>query len=401
MIFTGIPKMRNILILLSTVSVAACSGGGPTTIGGNAVPAAVPGTTTPTTVATPHTFVAPTDPKSYATIGGVQGYNYSTDLQALGGSNQYGQIYAGDASSARNSGTTITYNPRDAIFDLAIDQQAGNVKKTTRFQDPADRTDFGGAKEPQTGTPDLTAMAVKYLENSQAVGVYGEGGFSRENNTFFYQPPGTKTKYVTFSGYDRNTLTIAEIKTSSRVYLRWDYKSERGAFVYGERSANAAIPTKGTGSFNGDMIATMVFNPNLDIDPTTPTYFQWIAGTATTKVDFAANSFKIDLGGTVLVPQISDRYTDGRYTLQAGATFAAAGAGRIDLINAGGFLGSINSASFVQPNGTRFDLAIAGSSVDGAFFGPAAEEVGGGFRIVGGTPDERIDIVGAFTGKQP
>ena len=69
------------------------------------------------------------------------------------------------------------------------------------------------------------------------------------------------------------------------------------------------------------------------------------------------------------------------------------------MINAGGFLGQINSASFVNPNSQRFDLTIAGSSIDGAFFGPIGQEVGGGFRIVGGVPDERIDIIGAFTGK--
>jgi hypothetical protein len=47
---------------------------------------------------------------------------------------------------------------------------------------------------------------------------------------------------------------------------------------------------------------------------------------------------------------------------------------------------------------------IAGSSLDGAFYGPGGSaeklEVGGGFRIVGGTPDQRIDIMGAFTGKK-
>ncbi|WP_173203779.1 transferrin-binding protein-like solute binding protein [Sphingopyxis sp. BSNA05] len=44
---------------------------------------------------------------------------------------------------------------------------------------------------------------------------------------------------------------------------------------------------------------------------------------------------------------------------------------------------------------------IAGSSINGAFYGPDAEELGGGYRIVGGTPDERIDILGTFVGKQP
>jgi hypothetical protein len=83
--------------------------------------------------------------------------------------------------------------------------------------------------------------------------------------------------------------------------------------------------------------------------------------------------------------------------LSAGATFAAAGSGRVDLVNAGGFLGQINSASLTF-GGITNNLIIAGSSIDGAFYGPTAQEVGGGFRIVGGTPDQRIDILGVFTG---
>ena len=38
------------------------------------------------------------------------------------------------------------------------------------------------------------------------------------------------------------------------------------------------------------------------------------------------------------------------------------------------------------------------SSIDGSFYGPNAVEVGGSFRIVGGVPDQRVDILGAFTG---
>ena len=95
-----------------------------------------------------------------------------------------------------------------------------------------------------------------------------------------------------------------------------------------------------------------------------------------------------------------DTYTSRVFTLQNGATFVANGSGTIDLVNAGGFLGAFQTAYFTQPGGARLNMVIAGSSIDGSFFGPAAEEAGGGFRIVGGTPDERIDILGAFTGKR-
>jgi hypothetical protein len=159
------------------------------------------------------------------------------------------------------------------------------------------------------------------------------------------------------------------------------------------------VPKTGTGTFNGEMIATLVYNPLPDTVAGAPTYFQWMTGTSKTTVNFAANTFSVDLAGTVNAPMF-DLYTTRQFVLQSGATFAATGSGRVDLVSAGGFLGAINSAGFTQPNGTKLGLNIAGSSVDGAFYGPTAQEVGGGFRIVGGVPDERIDILGAFTGKQ-
>jgi hypothetical protein len=95
-----------------------------------------------------------------------------------------------------------------------------------------------------------------------------------------------------------------------------------------------------------------------------------------------------------------DAYTSQTHVLDAGATFNASASGSIDLINKGGFSGQVGSASFTQ-GGTTTQVNIAGSSIDGAFYGPNAQEVGGGFRVVGGTPDQRIDILGAFTGKKP
>jgi hypothetical protein len=66
----------------------------------------------------------------------------------------------------------------------------------------------------------------------------------------------------------------------------------------------------------------------------------------------------------------------------------------------GGFFGKFSAAAFgATNNGAPGALNLAGSSFDGAFYGPKANEVGGGFHISGATPDERIDIVGGFTGK--
>jgi hypothetical protein len=399
--------MRIPAILLVTTALSACGGGGPTTVGGNAAP----GGATPTAV---HSFVEPTEPKTYSAIGGAQSFAYSTDNRNTRG--QYGQLYQGDTSTARNSGITVTYNPRDAIFDLVVKQPNSGVDQTLHFQDPIHRTAFGGAREPQSGTPNIANKGIQYLQAGGAAGTLvfdpaqsdmvpvGNDGGARDVFTYFYQKPGTTTSFVTYAGYLRNSTTVireSDPTPGSMVsWIRQDNVLERGAFVYGERTAVGAIPKTGSGTFTGDMLATMVFNPLRDTDNLAPTYFQWIFGTATTRVDFVANSFTIGLTGSVFAPQL-DVFTNRTALLQQGATFTAAGTGRVDIINAGGFLGQINSASFVNPGagGQRFDLTIGGSSVDGAFFGPVGQEVGGGFRIVGGVPDERIDILGAFTGK--
>jgi hypothetical protein len=418
--------MRTFLLLLASTTLAACGGAGVQTAGsaapqtgsgsgGTGGGSSGGGTTPPSG----HTFVNPTEEKTYSGIGGAHSYKYSTNgrgddpsTRAIEGiSGQDGQLYAGDASTARDSGITISYNPRDAIFNLKITRPLGNVDQTVRFQDPAHRTDFGGANEPQGGVPDITSKGVRYLEvdsGSSGVLVFDtsisdafpirEKASKSDVSTFFYQKPGTTTKYVTYAGFVRNSVSIVEVKPDNATpYLQHDYVLDRASFVFGERTSNGSVPRTGTGTFNGQMIASMVFNDQLDIDGAAPTYFQWMHGTSSTVMNFAANTFTLALNGTVLAP-LFDIYTSKQFTLQNGATFTAAGSGRIDLVNAGGFLGSFQSAFFTNTNGDRLNVSIEGSSIDGALYGPAAEEVGGGFRIVGGVPDERVDILGAFTG---
>jgi hypothetical protein len=400
--------MRKPILLVSLTALAACSGGGPETAGGSAV---VGGGTTNNNNSSNHSFVAPTEKKTYSAIGGVQHYQYSTDSRNV--ANQYNQLYAGNASTARNSGITISYDPRDAIFELTIADSAAAVNRSTRFQDPAHRTDFGGDAQPQGGTPNIPGKGILYLQNGSTIGqpahdpsqtqtdlITGQSAATADEFTFFYQKPGTTTKYVTFAGWVRNQTGVAQITNpDNSTYLRQTNTLERAAFAFGERTDNGSVPKTGTASYTGDMLATMVYNPLIDVDQTTPTYYQWINGSATTNVDFGGNSFTTSMTGTVGAPMY-DAYTSQVHVLDAGATFAASGSGAVDLVNKGGFAGQVGTASFTQ-NGTNIPVAIAGSSIDGAFYGPHAEEVGGGFRIVGGTPDERIDVLGAFTGKKP
>ncbi len=433
--------MRLLILLASTTMLAACGGAGPQSAGSVAAPTGSGGGVGDGSGET-HTFVNPTEPKSYKAVGASHSYRNSvadaggllrdTDgnvvLDAGGNAiatqrtlrqtSQDAQLYQGDATTVRNSNLTIEYNPRDAIFNVSFNNALAGTSAVSRFQDPLHRTDFGGAVEPQMGTPNLGSAAwnipgINYLETGSSdnvafsqpvVGAPTEFVFdlidrtvggSYNSTTFFYQTPGTDTQYVTFAGYLRNQAGVSYNPTTD--ITTQTNTLERGAFAYGELTVNDQVPTSGTGSFEGAMLASMVFNDQPDTNRNFDTYFQWIAGQATTNIDFGANTFALSLDGTVGAPFFDG--TDSRHSVFEGAQFRANGAGQIDLVAAGGFFGQFNEAWFVNPGGARLDLNIAGSSIDGAFYGPNGEEIGGGYRIVGGTPDERIDILGTFVGK--
>ncbi len=413
--------MRFYLMLASTALLAACSDGG----GGialNSTPA--PGTGGSTTTATSsHTFANPSEAKTYVGIGGTQVFNYGTDSR--GCCDQQKQVYSGNATTVRNSGISITYDPRDAIFTLTVNDALSGATANTRFQDPGSRTNFGGAQEPQWGTPQLTNSNVRYLQAGDGnpnspYGQSGSGAIDPGNNSrpamgaegseyqatsLFYLKPGTETQYVTYAGYVRNAFKFAKVTINGTPYDTIDSKLERGAFAYGELTSTANVPKTGTGAFRGSMLATILFNPTLDgADPSTSeilsSYFQWMQGTSSVDVDFLNNTFQLALTGNVLAPQFDYMTSPQATVLAAGATFTAAGKGTINMVNFGGFKGAFDTARFANPDGSVRNVSVAGSSIDGAFYGPNANEVGGGFRIVGGNPDERVDVLGAFTGKK-
>ena len=414
--------MRLIILLATTTMLAACGGAGPQSAGSSAAPTGSSGSGSGTDSGTTHTFVDPTESKTYTAVGGTHSYSYTVEAAGDPGAGQTGQLYQGDATTVRNSGLTIAYNPRDAIFDVSFTNTLAGTSTASRFQDPLHRTNFGGLVEPQNGTPDLGAAqfgidGMNYLESGSSNNVTrtvpgefvfglidpGQSG-SYDATTFFYQTPGTETDYVTFAGYLRNSagvsnITIDNADGSTTEFLRQTNQLERGAFAYGEVTANDDVPTSGTGTFEGTMLASMVFNDQPDATGNFDTYFQWIAGRATTDVDFGANTFSLSLDGTVGAPFFDG--TSGQHSVLENAQFGANGAGDINLVSAGGFFGQFNEAWFVNPGGGRLDMVIAGSSIDGAFYGPNGVELGGGYRIVGGTPDERIDILGTFVGKKP
>jgi len=394
--------------------LAACGGGGagPKTITGSI--GGTPGIGGGSSSGSNHSFANPTVAKTYNAISAMQSFQYTTDDRQC--CQQYSQLYSGNASTVRNPTTTVAYDPRDAIFTLTIKDPNANIDQTLRFQDPAHHTDFNGNLTPQWGVPNLAGNNVLFLQAGSGTGqlfggsnsspVDGVPEASSDVATFFYQKPGVTDasgrlltpRYVSFAGYVRNKIDFVRAEASSgSAYVENKWKLERGTMVFGEVTPRSEVPTTGTGTYNGAFLATMINNPTADglLGREQPDYFQWIGGTSRVAVDFAASTVALNLDGKVGAPYI-DRYTNGSTYVPANADFTASGTARIDLPNTGGFAGKVDSAQFNWGTGSQ-TVTIAGSSVDGTFFGPNAAEVGGSFRIVGGIPDQRVDILGSFT----
>jgi hypothetical protein len=417
--------MRYVFLLASTTLLAACGGGGGS-VASAPVPAPSGGSTTPS--GTPHTFVKPILEKEYVGLGATQVLEYETRVtpQERGDPLAGGQqktTYSANSTTPRNSSISVNYDPTSATFSVRVPDSLSAAAANTRFQDPASRTDYGGAVEPQWGTPRLTNQNIQYLQAGDGdprspYKVSGSGTvYIGDNETapdgiapsaytatsFFFLKPGLETKYVTYAGYARNAMTFSETVdqgNSAVIYHTVKNHLERGAFAYGETTRNDKVPTTGSGTYRGSLLASMVYNPTLDgpYSDILPNYFQWIEGSAQLDVNFATALFQVQLNGTVLAPQVDNYSGPDDSFIKAGARFSAVGKGDINLVSYGGFKGGFDSASFLNPDNVRHAINIAGSSVDGSFFGPAGEEAGASFRIVGGNPDERIDIVGAFVG---
>jgi hypothetical protein len=232
-------------------------------------------------------------------------------------------------------------------------------------------------------------------------------------NTFFYQQPGTSTRYVTLGGFVRN-LQVQNFDAPSVTITR-----VRGAEVFGNATPAGEVPKTGTASYTGNMLASMVSNTELDINSQLRSRFEWITGTGKVDVDFAAGRVTTNFEGRVVaaaggVP-LGEAFTseidaDWRSTLPApfegepwgainrpntGSAFTATGTATFDRTGTA-FSGNVNNSSLGSAA-----INIAGSALDGTFFGPNAVETGVSFRVVGATPDQRVDITGGFTGVKP
>jgi hypothetical protein len=353
--------MRISLGILSfpLLSLAACGGGGVNTIGSISPPSdPTPG----------KTFLDVSAPATFNVAGGLQSLAIDADTKA--------QLYQGNASTTSTPSGTVNYDPRDGIFTLVLSDSAAGVSQNVRYQDPAHRTDFQALE-----VPDYAGY--NYLTSGQS------DGTTVTNDTFFYQRPGTTTSYVTLAGFVHTDVQVDPNDATKAVVTL----NERGAMAFGSPTPILQIPTSGGGHYAGDFLATMV-------DGST---FSWLNGTSAIDVDFAKASVGLSLDGVV-----GPGFASGQPGTSAlsGATFNATGSAALNS-SSGAFSGQFSSAFFTQ-GGAKIPVdftsvnpatnVAGGSSVDGAFYGPGATEIGGNFRIVGGVPGERVDVLGAFTG---
>ncbi|WP_156679252.1 transferrin-binding protein-like solute binding protein [Sphingomonas profundi] len=381
--------MRKLIAMLPFAAVAACSGGGPESVGsiapagsgavsvsaGNGSGVSAGNGTGSNSANTATSFLSVTGEKSFDLLGGAQSLKVDTGTGAT--------LYAGNATTVRAPSGTVSYNPRDGIFTVTLADTKAIVSSNLRFQDPGHRIDFTSAGSPQFGVPDLQGF--NYLESI--------GSTPNDTYTFFYQRPGTSTIYVSLAGYVRNN-TPASGTTDT---------FERGAFVFGDQTLRSQIPASGAGTYKGGFVASMVNAPG-----TQASAFQWIQGSSALSVDFGKSTVSLSLSGTVNAPNTGSDLASSPLAIAAGSTFNATGTATIDLVKTSGFTGQFQSAGFTDAAGktTAVDFAAispgsstaGASSIDGAFYGPDAVNVGGSLRIVGGIPNQRVDILGAFTG---
>lgn len=409
--------MRIALLLASTMLLAACGGGGPKALGEYTPPGG--GDTTDPATGEVHTFVNPTKTTVYTAQGGSQHYEYMRNEPENSDGTftvrpQTERLYNSNSTEAGNDSMSVTYDRDDAEFAIAFQDESATVSIELLYQDPGHRTAFGGAEGPQNGVENLTSLGVNYIEGGSVrdlvpgqpgnpypwVLAPGKDAGTADRTTFFYQKPGTSTKYVTFAGYVRNREEVVKPMGAPPEYR---FKLDRGVLVFGEQTRRQDAPLTGTGTYSGTMLATMVFNDQID-NGVYDNYFQWIVGSANVNVDFAATTFNINMTG-----RVGQMYSDVNQPVVAsmpeGSIFTAAGNGRFD----GGlpiyrtFSGGFTSATFTRPDGSVFVMDLAdpyssANTIDGSFYGPNGQEIGGTYRVSHGQPDTRVDIIGVFTG---
>lgn len=364
------------LLALPLLSLAACGGAGVNTLGSVAPPGG--------TTADPGTG-GDDGPAHFLDVSSETSFDAVGSLQSITIADDGAQLYEGDAGTPDSPSGTITYNPRDGVFEVALSDSRAGVSRDVRFQDPAHRTDSAPGVAPAQEVPDYAGF--NYLTSLDGSGP----------STFFYQRPGKTTKYVSLAGFvhidqdaDTGALTHAE----------------HGVMVFGDPTTALKVPVTGSGHYDGDFIATMINQKSFDTGGSAPV-FQWMKGTSSVDVDFDQSSVALALAGVVGQGFVGNEAVDDQaLNIPSGSTFTAAATATITALE-NSFSGKFSSAAFgVAGTAVPIDFSAVNpgnstagaSSVDGQFYGADASELGGSFRVVGGVPDQRVDIHGAFTG---
>ena len=298
---------------------------------------------------------------------------HSLALNANGSS-----LYQGNASTVASPSGTISYDPRDGVFVMTIADSKANISRDITFQDPGHRT-LADANNVERQVPLLPGFNYLHVLDG-AVPL-----------TFFYQRPNTSGSFVSLAGFER-----------SQVNGDGSSLSEQGVLVFGARSTAVQTPTKGAAHFDGQFLATMIAQQG-----DSARVQQWLNGTSAVDVDFAKRSLSLNLSGTVGPAFVQNQpVSDAALSVPSGSTFTAAGSAAWTSASTA-FAGKFATAGFSNGGASipiDFTSVSAGtstagaSSIDGTFYGPDAKNVGGNFRIVGGIPNQRVDILGGFVG---
>jgi hypothetical protein len=317
-----------------------------------------------------------------------------------------GAVYEGSQPVDSSSEVTIDFNPRDAVY--LIKAKTASIDTTIRWQDPQHRTVFQQTLVPGSMTLSPAPALANYKYAEAATGVSVDTGnlntrsSKRDISTLFVRDTGTTgilTQYVTIAGFVQQKYTETEVVRSSDTTFKVvgvDFTTDiaRSVFVYGINTPYKDIPKSGAASYSGDMYAHVIETPQ---NHGTDNDMRSIVGTSSATVDFGTGKLTLALAGNVVG--------------FAGDTRAFAARGAMDIFrpdtrkegDPSRFTGAISSWSFGAYNSTAVGgivVPTAASTVEGGFFGPKDQEIGGAFRIIGNRPDERLDILGAFTGKK-
>lgn len=372
--------MRRLVIatLLLSAPLVACASGGGAGESANAcgsITATGGCTPAPTAPATAALLLKPASTTTYAAAGGshqvTQQVQNSVRLEG----------FTSEVADAASDKLAVTYNPATDAFTVKITTRGAGANII--FDDPLYRTAFGGARQPQPGVPQIAGY--EYLQRG------AQPGSANEIQTFFYQTPGATTRYVTLAGFVRTARPAAAAPTDPPATSAL-YAHAQAAEVFGVLTPRGAGPTTGRATYRGDMLASAIYNTELDAQPNIRSRLEWISGQANLTLDFANSTVSAEFSGAFL-PTADPLASLGQASASnAGKSFLATGSAKLAAEKTS-FSGALSSVSV-----GGVSLPLGASTLNGALYGPTGQEVGGGFRLVGAGADQRVEIIGAFTG---